>query len=140
MFKRTIQQYCNDSQYNFAPSTTKEGMTDRIFKAFVKDLINDYAKPIDGTFHLSVDQLPEVDKREYLKQWMFWGKDDGSIDDWSEIVAKPDLYSHYLTEYKSSLQHWIDFYADDVYQEVQEYFGRVSFLDNQTGERLWRIQ
>jgi len=140
MFKRTIHQYCNDSQYNFALGNAKEGMTDRLFRLFVKDLINNYAKPLDGTFYLSVNQLPELEKKEYLKQWMFWGKDDGSIDDWAEIVAKPEIYPHYFTEYKSSLQYWVDFYSDDVYQEVQEGFGMCSVIDMQTGERLWRIQ
>lgn len=133
MRRANIQHYCNDSQYRF---TIKDGsMSERIFTAFVRDLINEYAKPIDGTFRLSINDLPSPDLREYLKQLFFY---QGNLDCWEDIIANPSTYPCYLDEERSVLQYFIDQHCDDVYQDIQESMGRYSELCDQTGERMWR--
>ena len=143
MNNRNIHPYCNDSQYQTTRISRmtldeineKSKFKDRIFRAFVKELIGDNAEEVDGTYQIDLSDLSSAEQKEYLKQYLFF---EGDIEAWEEIVVNPDLYVAYLEEYKESLNFWLNEYADEVYCDHMESEGNYSYSDDQTGERLWR--
>lgn len=110
-------------------SNSKEG--DRKLRAFLANLIREYAIHKNDGYYLSASDLPYQEKKQFLSHLVH-------IDDYEYFIKNKTREVEAIKEYEDEMQHFIDCAKDDIYHEDMQEMGFYLCQHKDNGECYYR--